>query len=123
MKVFYHHNLEIFDVEEIPTHGGSLRLYVKHTTNNHLSITPNVKMILDKEHRYGLDDKTIHGTYHEINDNDNDHKKYKPIKHKPMFSFLDNEFQKETNGFNLDITSDVDFPKLGNPGMGRGKVK
>ena len=73
--------------------------------------------------RYGLDGKTIHGTYHEINDNDNDHKRYKPIKHKPMFSFLDNEFQKETNGFNLDITSDVDFPKLGNQGMGRGKVK
>jgi SAM-dependent methyltransferase len=56
MKVFSYHNLEVFDVEEIPTHGGSLRLYVKHTTNNHLSVTSNVKMILDKEHRYGLDD-------------------------------------------------------------------
>ena len=56
MKVFSYHNLDVFDVEEIPTHGGSLRLYVKHTTNNHLSVTPNVKMILDKEHRYGLDD-------------------------------------------------------------------
>ena len=56
MKVFSYHNLEVFDVEEIPTHGGSLRLYVKHTTNNHLSVTSNVKMILDKEYRYGLDD-------------------------------------------------------------------
>lgn len=29
-KVFAAQQLEIFDVEEIPTHGGSLRLYVKH---------------------------------------------------------------------------------------------
>lgn len=56
MKVFFHHNLQIFDVDEIPTHGGSLRLYVKHTTNNYLKITSNVKVILDKERKYGLND-------------------------------------------------------------------
>ena len=30
-KLFAHHNLELFDVEEIPTHGGSLQIYAKHT--------------------------------------------------------------------------------------------
>ena len=63
MKVFSHHNLEIFDVEEISTHGGSLRLYVKHTINNHLSITSNVKMILNKEQEYGLDDINTYNNF------------------------------------------------------------
>lgn len=56
IKVFSQHNLQIFDVEEIPTHGGSLRLYVKHTTNNYLEITSNMKKILDKERKYKLND-------------------------------------------------------------------
>ncbi len=30
-KVFKAHGLDIFDVEEIPTHGGSLRIFAKHT--------------------------------------------------------------------------------------------
>ncbi len=29
-KIFEKHQLEIFDVEELPTHGGSLRLFVRH---------------------------------------------------------------------------------------------
>ena len=29
-RVLNHHGLEVFDVEELPTHGGSLRLYVRH---------------------------------------------------------------------------------------------
>ena len=29
-RVFAHHGLEVFDVEEIPTHGGSLRVYAGH---------------------------------------------------------------------------------------------
>jgi len=29
-RVFAHHGLELFDVEEIPTHGGSLRIYGRH---------------------------------------------------------------------------------------------
>jgi hypothetical protein len=29
-RVFAHHRLKIFDVDELPTHGGSLRIYVSH---------------------------------------------------------------------------------------------
>src|SRR5205823_409184 len=29
-KVFAHHGLTLFDVEELPTHGGSLRIYARH---------------------------------------------------------------------------------------------
>lgn len=47
-------DLTIFDVEELPTHGGSLRLFVKHKGDNSKAIKESVKMILDKEHRAGL---------------------------------------------------------------------
>ena len=29
-KIFAHHGLTLFDVEELPTHGGSLRIYARH---------------------------------------------------------------------------------------------
>ena len=56
LNIFSSHDLEIFDVEEIPTHGGSLRLYIKHKKNNIFSITDNVKIVLDKEKEAKLDD-------------------------------------------------------------------
>ena len=56
MNIFSFHDLEIFDVEEISTHGGSLRLYIKHKKNNIFSITDNVKIVLDKEKEAKLDD-------------------------------------------------------------------
>jgi len=30
-RIFGHHGLVLFDVEELPTHGGSLRIYARHT--------------------------------------------------------------------------------------------
>lgn len=33
-KIFAAHSLSIFDVEEIPTHGGSLRIYAQHIEKN-----------------------------------------------------------------------------------------
>ncbi len=54
IDLFKYHKLEVFDVEEIPTHGGSLRLFVKHQKNINLAITPKVKNLLDKELNAGL---------------------------------------------------------------------
>ena len=56
MNIFSSHDLEIFDVEELSTHGGSLRLYIKHQKNNLFPITNNVKIILGKEKDAKLDD-------------------------------------------------------------------
>jgi SAM-dependent methyltransferase len=52
-KVFKKHRLEIFDVEELPTHGGSLRVYLQHPEAR--AIEDNVRKLLYKEKRYGLD--------------------------------------------------------------------
>lgn len=53
-KLFASHNLVLFDVEEIPTHGGSLRIYAKHKSDNSKTITNCVKNLLEKEKSAGL---------------------------------------------------------------------
>jgi SAM-dependent methyltransferase len=57
-KLFSLHDLEIFDVEEIPTHGGSLRIYAKHKGANSklLATTKRVEELLEKEKDFGLFD-------------------------------------------------------------------
>jgi hypothetical protein len=37
-RIFAHHGLTLFDVEEIPTHGGSLRIYARHAENDKLPV-------------------------------------------------------------------------------------
>ncbi len=39
-KVFAHHGLALFDVEELPTHGGSLRIYARHAENTRAAGRP-----------------------------------------------------------------------------------
>lgn len=53
-QIFEKHGLTLFDVEEIPTHGGSLRIYAKHTENKHLPIGKNVNELLNKEISRGM---------------------------------------------------------------------
>ena len=52
--LFNAHHLEIFDVDELPTHGGSLRIYAKHTRDPANEISPRVAELLDKEKRARL---------------------------------------------------------------------
>jgi 2-polyprenyl-3-methyl-5-hydroxy-6-metoxy-1,4-benzoquinol methylase len=53
-QIFEKHGLVMFDVEEIPTHGGSLRIYAKHAADNSKSISANVQNLLDKEIDKGM---------------------------------------------------------------------
>ena len=73
LKIFLHHDMEIFDVDEIPTHGGSLRLYIKHIQNKSLKKTENIQIILNKEIEFGLDNvktyKNFFNKTNEIKDN------------------------------------------------------
>jgi len=47
-------NLEIFDIKNLSTHGGSLRYYIKRRSNKYLKISINVKKQLHKEIKYGI---------------------------------------------------------------------
>ena len=54
-KIFSFHGLIIFDVDEIPTHGGSLRIYVRHTENDDIPINERINNLLEKEKQYELE--------------------------------------------------------------------
>ena len=44
----------MFDVEELPTHGGSLRIYAKHKEDISKDILPSVSALLKKETEKGI---------------------------------------------------------------------
>ena len=48
-------NLEIFDINKLETHGGSLRYYIKRKINKDIKISSNVKKQIQKELKFGLD--------------------------------------------------------------------
>lgn len=52
-KIFARHGLTLFDVEELPTHGGSLRIYARHTENTSRPVSENVVRLREREHRLG----------------------------------------------------------------------
>jgi 2-polyprenyl-3-methyl-5-hydroxy-6-metoxy-1,4-benzoquinol methylase len=53
-RIFRRHGLRIFDVEEVPTHGGSLRAFVCHDASARAEL-PGVAAVRDKEMRAHLD--------------------------------------------------------------------
>lgn len=52
-QVFAAHRLRLFDVEEIATHGGSIRIYARHEENNALAVTERVKELREREIKKG----------------------------------------------------------------------
>jgi len=55
-NVFASRGLTIFDVDELPTHGGSLRIYAKHKEDSSKPVMPRVDALLKKEKAAGLMD-------------------------------------------------------------------
>ncbi len=66
-KIFAHHGLTIFDVEELHTHGGSLRIFARHAENEApiTAVTERVAAMRDKEDNFGL---SRMGTYIEFDE-------------------------------------------------------
>jgi SAM-dependent methyltransferase len=55
-KIFAAAGLSIFDVEELSTHGGSLRIYACHEEDHSKSVSPRVEALRAKEEMAGLAD-------------------------------------------------------------------
>jgi hypothetical protein len=53
-KIFAAHGLTLFDVEELPTHGGSLRIYARHEDDNSKPITDRAIALKQRELDYGF---------------------------------------------------------------------
>ena len=64
-RIFEEHGFKIFDVEEIPTHGGSLRLYIIHQENTHTTMSENVSCVIGKEKNNYLDNISTYEKFNE----------------------------------------------------------
>jgi 2-polyprenyl-3-methyl-5-hydroxy-6-metoxy-1,4-benzoquinol methylase len=53
-RIFAAQGLELFDVEELTTHGGSLRIYAKHAEDTSKPIGAAVEQLLQKEESKGM---------------------------------------------------------------------
>jgi hypothetical protein len=54
VSLFASHGLTVFDVEELSTHGGSLRIYVRHDEDTAREPSPAVQARLDREQGWGV---------------------------------------------------------------------
>jgi len=62
-NIFLKHNLEIFDAEKLLTHGGSLRIYIKHKSDLSKETSVRFKKILKEEKKFGLDKVVVYETF------------------------------------------------------------
>lgn len=53
-EIFEAHGLQMFDVEELPTHGGSIRIYAKHAADGSKKIENRVGQLQKKEEALGV---------------------------------------------------------------------
>ncbi|MET3713203.1 SAM-dependent methyltransferase [Sphingomonas trueperi] len=55
-RMFADHGMRVYDVEELPTHGGSLRVYIAHQNDTTRPDTAAVAAMLEAERAAGLSD-------------------------------------------------------------------
>ncbi|HZM53213.1 MAG TPA: class I SAM-dependent methyltransferase [Vicinamibacteria bacterium] len=53
-RIFAAHGLTLFDVEELPTHGGSLRIYARHAADGSRPVTARAEALRKREVEAGL---------------------------------------------------------------------
>ena len=64
-KIFAAHELTLFDVEELSTHGGSLRIYARHTEDRSKPVGPAVRELRDREIGAGLTELATYSGFSE----------------------------------------------------------
>lgn len=64
-RVVRHHGLDVFDVEELPTHGGSLRVYLTHADKGAHARAPRVDKVLERERHAGFEGRLAYTRFGE----------------------------------------------------------
>lgn len=64
-KIFAAHGLTLFDVEELSTHGGSLRIYARHVEDGAQPVTPHVDELRSRELAAGFTNLAAYASFHE----------------------------------------------------------
>jgi SAM-dependent methyltransferase len=62
-RVLEAHGLEVFDVDELKSHGGSLRLYAQRAGTGRQAVTPRVDELADRERGRGFDTLEAHRSF------------------------------------------------------------
>ena len=63
--IFEANGLSIFDVEEITTHGGSLRVFAQRIETGQHAVSNRYNVLLDKEKSFGMDTATFYSNFQE----------------------------------------------------------
>jgi hypothetical protein len=61
--IFSAHGLTLFDVDEIPTHGGSLRIYGRHAADTTKPVSPKVADLRQREATFGIRDLKTYSSF------------------------------------------------------------
>ncbi len=64
-RIFAQHDIAIFDVEELPTHGGSLRIYGRHAERDTHPVQASVRELRERESRRGMDSLAYYARFGE----------------------------------------------------------
>lgn len=64
-RIFAQHAITLFDVEELPTHGGSLRIYGKHAEDTSKEVTIHVTELLKREIDLGFESLEFYSRFEE----------------------------------------------------------
>ena len=64
-RIFAAHNLRLFDVEEIETHGGSLRIYGCHSEDQVRPVSQRTRALLLSEKEFGLSEIDTYTSFEE----------------------------------------------------------
>jgi SAM-dependent methyltransferase len=64
-RVFARHGLTLFDVEEVSTHGGSLRIFGRHADDDSRPVGPRVDELRSREHALGYEDPALYTAFSE----------------------------------------------------------
>lgn len=62
-RIFAAHGLRVYDVEEVATHGGSLRIFVCHESDATHPEAPAIAQLCEKERKSGLEDLRSYETF------------------------------------------------------------
>lgn len=62
-RIFAHNGLRIFDVEELPTHGGSLRVLAQRADTGSQPVQPSVAVLLNREESAGVSSPSYYADF------------------------------------------------------------
>ncbi len=62
-RIFAAHGLVVFDVQQLPTHGGSLRVFARHAADTGKPVFPAVSTLREAEQEAGLESPAIYSAF------------------------------------------------------------